>query len=98
MIHFHAPNREDNVSGPRQFAYLAEVDILGWKFRSMKDGSFVIDTPIASDDLAVEGRGMICILGREHKRLIEALLALDPDLPPAVVPDTYTNVARVIDG
>ena len=28
----HAPSREENVAGPREFAYMAEVDILGWKF------------------------------------------------------------------
>jgi hypothetical protein len=42
---YRAPSREENVAGPREFAYVAEIDITGWKFRLMYDGSFQIDLP-----------------------------------------------------
>ena len=90
----HAPSREENVAGVREFAYMAEVDILGWKFRMMKNGSFVIDTPIATEHNA--GRNMLCILGRDHAALLSALLALDPDVPPALIPDRWDGVGRLV--
>lgn len=91
---YAAPPRDDNVAGPREFAYLAEVDILGWKFRMMKDGMLVIDTPTATADS--EGRNMLCCLGRNHAALIAALLALDPEVPDAVIPSRWTDVGRIV--
>jgi len=71
--HFKAPSADENVAGPRAFAYVAEVDVMGWKFRVMYDGSFQIDLPtMPVDDLPVSpmfaaGPGVTAIL--------EALLA-----------------------
>jgi hypothetical protein len=91
---YAAPSRDTNDAGPREFAYLAEVDILGWKFRLMKDGKFVIDTPNIVEGM--EGSNMLAVLGRDHADLLAALLNLDPDLPEVVVPDRWTNVGRLV--
>lgn len=91
---YEAPPRSDNVAGTRDFAYLAEVDILGWKFRMMKDGMLVIDTPTAHADS--EGRHMTMALGRGHVDLIDALIGLDPGLPDPVVPERYTDIGRIL--
>ena len=52
--HFKAPSADENIAGPRAFAYVAEVDVMGWKFRVMYDGSLQIDLPtMPVDDLPV---------------------------------------------
>ena len=93
MTLHEAPSREDNWCGPRDFAYLAEVDILGWKFRKMADGTFVVDTPKVTLDDA--GRGLTASFGRGHTALIEALMALEHGGEPDV-PDSWDSVGKVV--
>ena len=74
MMLYTAPNREDNYTGDRDFAYQAEVDILGWKFRKMGDGKFIVETPRVT--LNDAGHSLMFAFGTEHQALLAALMAL----------------------
>ena len=93
VILYKAPTREDNYCGPRSFAYLAEVDVLGWKFRKMADGGFVIDTPRTTLDTA--GFPLVAVLTPKHVALLQALMALENTGEPEV-PDAWGDVGKVV--
>ena len=92
MTLYEAPTRDDNFVGPRDFAYLAEVDILGWKFRKMADGGFVIDTPRTTLDMSAS---LVAVLGPEHVALIQALMALKTTQAPEI-PNSWENVGKAV--
>lgn len=74
--HDRAPARESNRVGPREFGYLAEIDICGWKFVAQKDGSILIETP------AVEGVGsLVFVTGDGGRDLLIELLSLADEQP-----------------
>lgn len=91
---YEAPSREENISGPRDFAYMAEVDILGWKFRRMTDGALIIETPAAGVDAS--GKNMFFSVQQEFHPLLAALLSLDaPTGTEFHPPDGWSNVGRL---
>ena len=87
-----APSREDNLAGPRQFGYIAELDLVGWKFVTNADGSFVIETPQVPDF------GSLFFTGSAPtRRLLLALLSQPDDSEDLVsVPsEAFDNVGYV---
>lgn len=63
-----APASGDNEPGPRVFLYMAELDILGWKFAVRGNGNIVIEVP----------GGAVIEANDAHRVLLQALLQL-PD-------------------
>jgi hypothetical protein len=90
---YEAPSRADNWCGDRDFAYLAEVDILGWKFRKMADGGVIIDTPKVTLDQA--GSNLRAVLSPGHVALVQALMALEKKQGPEV-PDSWEDIGKVL--
>lgn len=89
---YAAPSRAENFSGPRTFAYLAEVDILGWKFRAMQDGRFVIDTPIVAET----GANLMLVVTSDGADLLASLLAMLPQNTDELqLPENWTDVGRI---
>lgn len=74
-----APARSQNFGGERTFGYMAELDILGWKFVVRADGSILIETPI------VDGGQPTIALSSYHRDLITALFDLPDEEPVGVV-------------
>lgn len=84
-----APDRSDNPVEAREFQYLAEVDILGWKFTKAKNGALLVTTPT----MEPEGQGgyLLAVLSPQHQALLQALMALvEPER--GEIPDSWENV------
>jgi hypothetical protein len=94
MRHYVAPSREENWAGDREFAYLTEVDVLGWKFRKMTTGNVVIETPRVTLDFAGESMGVI--LTPDHVALLAALVALREPGVGDPLPDGWENVGQFV--
>jgi hypothetical protein len=57
---YRAQPSETNYAGARDFKYVAEIDILGWKFVRSTDGALLIETPRATRDQV--GASMLMLL------------------------------------
>lgn len=88
---YRAPSAEENVVGDRVFSYLAEIDILGWKFRKLVDGSLVIETPSVPDI-----GPLLCRLGEDETEMLEILAAMPkPEGPVWLPPSEWSNVGSI---
>jgi hypothetical protein len=89
---WRAPGFTENVSGPREFHYLAEVDMLGWKFVRGTDGALLIETPRATSETV--GQSMIAVLRPDLLEVIRAVLDLAVPQPDGAVPSDWNAVGR----
>ena len=87
---YRAPSAEENVVGDRTFSYLAEIDILGWKFRKLVDGSLVIETPSVPEI----GAPLLCRLDEDGTELLEILAAM-PKPEGSVWLPPWSNVGSI---